>query len=204
MLEGFGGVSEYGITVRWDKNFLTLLHLTLARRERLRMYGGIRFGGTLPIDDAWELGFDHVAIAAGAGKPTIIDMKNNLIRGIRKATDFLMALQLTGAFKRDALANLQVRLPAVVIGGGLTAIDTATELMAYYPVQVEKVLRQLRGARRRSIGEARVRGDLRRGGAGARSTSSWRTAARSAPSGRARPQRARRRTSCRWCAAGAA
>ncbi len=25
-----GGVSEYGITVRWDKNFLTLLHLTLA------------------------------------------------------------------------------------------------------------------------------------------------------------------------------
>ena len=34
VLEGFGGVSEYGITVRWDKNFLTLLHLTLARRRR--------------------------------------------------------------------------------------------------------------------------------------------------------------------------
>jgi hypothetical protein len=30
------------------------------------------------------------------------------------------------------MANLQVRLPAGVIGGGLTAIDTATELMAYY------------------------------------------------------------------------
>ncbi len=30
VLEGFGGVSEYGITVRWDKNFLTLIHLTLA------------------------------------------------------------------------------------------------------------------------------------------------------------------------------
>ena len=34
VLEGFGGVSEYGITVRWDKNFLTLLHLTLARRDQ--------------------------------------------------------------------------------------------------------------------------------------------------------------------------
>jgi NADPH-dependent glutamate synthase beta subunit-like oxidoreductase len=140
VLEGFGGVSEYGITVRWDKNFLTLLHLTLARRQGLKMYGGIRFGGTLPIEDAWTYGFDHVAIAAGAGRPTIIDMKNNLIRGIRKASDFLMALQLTGAFKRDALPNLQARLPAVVIGGGLTAIDTATELMAYYPLQVEKTL----------------------------------------------------------------
>src|SRR5262245_36580352 len=140
VLEGFGGVSEYGITVRWDKNFLTLLHLTLARRETLRMYGGVRFGGTLTIDDAWEHGFDHIAIAAGAGRPTIIDLKNNLANGIRKASDFLMALQLTGAFKRHALPNLQVRLPALVIGGGLTAIDTATELFAYYPVQVEKTL----------------------------------------------------------------
>ena len=70
VLEGFGGVSEYGITVRWDKNFLTLLHLTLARRRGLRMYGGIRFGGTMPIEDAWGYGFDHVAIATGAGRPT--------------------------------------------------------------------------------------------------------------------------------------
>ena len=67
-------------------------------------------------------------------------MKNNLIRGIRQASDFLMALQLTGAFKKDTLSNLQVRLPAVVIGGGLTGIDTATEIFAYYPVQVEKML----------------------------------------------------------------
>jgi NADPH-dependent glutamate synthase beta subunit-like oxidoreductase/NAD(P)H-flavin reductase len=140
ILAGFGGVSEYGITVRWDKNFLTLLHLTLMRRSKFRTYGGVRFGGTLTLEDAWDRGFDHVAIAAGAGRPTIIDMKNNLIRGIRKASDFLMALQLTGAFKRDSLANLQIRLPAVVIGGGLTAIDTATEVAAYYPLQVEKAL----------------------------------------------------------------
>jgi NADPH-dependent glutamate synthase beta subunit-like oxidoreductase/NAD(P)H-flavin reductase len=156
VLEGFGGVSEYGITVRWDKNFLTLLHLTLARRRGIRMYGGVRFGGTIPIEDAWAYGFDHVAIATGAGKPTIIDMKNNLIRGIRKASDFLMALQLTGAFKRDALPNLQARLPAIVIGGGLTAIDTATELMAYYPVQVEKTARQYETLSA-DLGEARVR-----------------------------------------------
>jgi NADPH-dependent glutamate synthase beta subunit-like oxidoreductase/NAD(P)H-flavin reductase len=156
VLEGFGGVSEYGITVRWDKNFLTLLHLTLARRKGLRMYGGVRFGGTMPIDDAWAERFDHVAIATGAGRPTIIDMKNNLIRGIRKASDFLMALQLTGAFKREALPNLQARLPAVVIGGGLTAIDTATELMAYYPLQVEKTLAQYESLAA-ELGESRVR-----------------------------------------------
>ncbi|MGI8786528.1 MAG: FAD-dependent oxidoreductase [Pyrinomonadaceae bacterium] len=140
ILSGFGGVSEYGITVRWDKNFLTMLQLMLTRRKRFRAYGGVRFGGTFTIEDAWDFGFDHIAIATGAGRPTIVPMKNNLIRGIRQASDFLMALQLTGAFKKDTLSNLQVRLPAVVIGGGLTGIDTATEIFAYYPVQVEKML----------------------------------------------------------------
>ncbi len=140
ILTGFGGVAEYGITVRWDKNFLKVLYLNLARRQTFKVFGGVRFGGTLTIDDAWSMGFDHIAVSSGAGKPTVIGIKNNLTRGIRKASDFLMALQLTGAAKRSSLANLQVRLPAGVIGGGLTAIDTCTELMAYYPLQVEKIL----------------------------------------------------------------
>lgn len=140
VLAGFGGVAEYGITVRWDKNFLKVIYATLARREKFRVYGGVRFGGTITIEDAWQLGFDHIAMATGAGKPTVVRMKNNLIRGVRKASDFLMALQLTGAFKRSTMANLQIQLPAVVVGGGLTAIDTATEIMAYYPGQVEKFL----------------------------------------------------------------
>ncbi|MCO5334675.1 MAG: FAD-dependent oxidoreductase [Pyrinomonadaceae bacterium] len=142
ILSGFGGVSEYGITVRWDKNFLTILQLMLSRRRNFRAYGGVRFGGTLTIEDVWSYGFDHIAIATGAGRPTIVPMKNNLIRGIRQASDFLMSLQLTGAFKKDTLSNLQIRLPAVVIGGGLTGVDSATEIFAYYPIQVEKMLQK--------------------------------------------------------------
>jgi hypothetical protein len=143
VLAGFGGVSEYGNTVRWDKNFLAVIRRALAAREHFRIYGGVRFGGTLAIEDVFgELGLDHIAIAAGAGRPSLPEMKNLLLRGVRAASDFLMALQLTGAFKRESLANLQVRLPVLVIGGGLTAIDAATEALAYYPVQVEKVLQR--------------------------------------------------------------
>lgn len=40
------------------------------------------------------------------------------------------------------MANLQVRLPAVVIGGGLTGIDTATEVQAYYILQVENIYKR--------------------------------------------------------------
>jgi len=145
ILMGFGGVSEYGITVRWDKNFLTVIALNLLRRAHFRVFDGVRFGGTITVEDAWTYGFDHVCFATGAGKPTFVSMKQNLIRGIRKASDFLMALQLTGAGKLDSMVNLQIQLPAIVIGGGLTAIDTATELMAYYPVQVTKIKKRYDG-----------------------------------------------------------
>ncbi|HEU5022541.1 MAG TPA: hypothetical protein VFT60_11640, partial [Bryobacteraceae bacterium] len=156
VMAGFGGVAEYGITVRWNKNFLKIVRLLIERRTEFHMYGGVRFGGTLTVDSAFEMGFDHIALCAGAGKPTVIPMKNGLVRGVRQASDFLMALQLTGAAKSDSLANLQVRLPIVVIGGGLTAIDTATESLAYYVVQVEKFLRR-HEMLVHELGEAKVR-----------------------------------------------
>jgi NADPH-dependent glutamate synthase beta subunit-like oxidoreductase/NAD(P)H-flavin reductase len=137
---GFGGVAEYGITVRWDKNFLNIIRLLLERRDEFALYGGVRFGGTLTLDTALALGFDHIALCNGAGRPTVLDIPNGFARGVRTASDFLMALQLTGAARDATLANLQVRLPVLVIGGGLTAIDTCTEALAYYPVQVEKFL----------------------------------------------------------------
>jgi NADPH-dependent glutamate synthase beta subunit-like oxidoreductase/NAD(P)H-flavin reductase len=137
---GFGGVAEYGITVRWDKNFLKIIRLLLERRRDFAMIGGVRFGGTVTVDSAFAMGFDHIALCMGAGRPTLIAMPNGLARGVRQASDFLMSLQLTGAAKADSVANLQLRLPVVVIGGGLTAIDTATEALAYYPRQVERFL----------------------------------------------------------------
>lgn len=140
LMAGFGGVAEYGITVRWDKNFLKLIYLSLMRRPHFQVFGGVRFGGTITIDDAWEMGFDHFVVAVGAGLPRALPIPGSLAPGMRQANDFLMALQLGNAAKGSSLTNLQIRLPAVVIGGGLTGVDTATELQAYYISQVEKIL----------------------------------------------------------------
>ncbi len=127
------------------------------------MFGGVRFGGALTIDSAFEMGFDHVALCAGAGRPTVIPMKNGLARGVRQASDFLMALQLTGAAKTNSVANLQIRMPLVVIGGGLTAIDTATESLAYYVVEVENSWRATKRWWRRKVNrEVRADGTRRK------------------------------------------
>jgi NADPH-dependent glutamate synthase beta subunit-like oxidoreductase/NAD(P)H-flavin reductase len=142
LMAGFGGVAEYGITVRWDKNFLKLIYISLMRRPHFQVFGSVRFGGTVTVDDAWNMGFDHFVLAVGAGLPKALDIPGSLAPGMRQANDFLMALQLGNAAKSSSLTNLQVRLPAVIIGGGLTGVDTATEVQAYYITQVEKTLRR--------------------------------------------------------------
>lgn len=156
IMAGFGGVAEYGITVRWDKNFLKLIYISLMRRPHFQVFGGVRFGGTITVEDAWALGFDHLAVAVGAGLPKALPIPGSMASGMRQANDFLMALQLTGAAKKTSLANLQVRLPAVIIGGGLTGIDTATEVQAYYIVQVEKTSQHYQKLAQ-ILGEARLR-----------------------------------------------
>ena len=198
-MAGFGGVAEYGITVRWDKNFLKLVRLLLERRAAVldvRRRALRRHGDGRERLRAWASTTSRSC--AGAGKPTVLDMPNGLARGVRAASDFLMALQLTGAAKTDSIANLQIRLPVVVIGGGLTAIDTATESLAYYPLQVEKFLARYE-ALAAERGEAAVRADW---------SDEEREIARRVP--RARPRGARRArggrargprrpTSPRWC-----
>lgn len=138
IIGGFGGVAEYGITIRWNKQKLNIIRILLERNKNFKLLGGIRLGDSFTPDDAFDLGFDHVALCMGAGKPKILPVKNAMAKGVRQASDFLMALQLTGVYKNDSLSNLTVRMPIVVIGGGLTAVDTATEALAYYPRQVTK------------------------------------------------------------------
>ena len=103
------------------------------------MFGGVRFGGTLTVDgDSSWVSINRAVRRRGTadGDPDEEWVVARCPAGVR----FLMALQLTGAAKTNSVANLQLRMPVVVIGGGLTAIDTATESLAYYVVQVEKFL----------------------------------------------------------------
>lgn len=135
--KGFGGVAEYGITARWEKNFLFVIRLLLERRSLYQCLDGVRLGSSMTLNSAfYEHGFDHVALCLGAGSPTLLPLENMTIPGVRLASDFLMALHLGDAAKFDSKTTLRIQLPLAVIGAGLTAIDTATEALAYYPHQV--------------------------------------------------------------------
>jgi NADPH-dependent glutamate synthase beta subunit-like oxidoreductase/NAD(P)H-flavin reductase len=144
IIAGFGGVAEYGITSRFDKNYLKIIRLLLERRENFSMFGGLRFGSSITDNVAFEeYGFDHIALCTGAGRPQFLELKNNFAKGVRLASDFLMAMQLTGAYQKNLFTNLQIRQPIIVVGGGLTAVDSATEAKEYYKVQIEKFAKKI-------------------------------------------------------------
>ncbi|WP_347939185.1 FAD-dependent oxidoreductase [Rickettsia oklahomensis] len=138
MTRGFGGVAEYGITVRWDKNNLDILRLILERNDNFKYYDGVTLGSNIMEEQAFSLGFDHIAFCIGAGQPKVLDIENFEAKGIKTASDFLMTLQSGGAFLENSNANMLIRMPVAIIGGGLTSIDAATESLFYYKMQVEK------------------------------------------------------------------
>ncbi|AFE50527.1 FAD-dependent oxidoreductase [Rickettsia prowazekii] len=136
--KGFGGVAEYGITIRWDKNNLDILRLILERNNNFKYYDGVALGFNITKEQALDLSFDHVAFCIGAGKPKILNIENFEAKGVRTASDFLMTLQNGGAFLQNFNTNMMIRMPIVIIGGGLTSLDVATESLFYYKKQVEE------------------------------------------------------------------
>ncbi len=135
---GFGGVAEYGITVRWDKNNLDILRLILERNNNFKYYDGVALDFNITKEQAFDLGFDHIAFCIGAGQPKILDIENFEAKGVKTASDFLMTLQSGGAFLKNSNTNMVIRMPIAVIGGGLTSLDAATESLYYYKKQVEE------------------------------------------------------------------
>lgn len=139
--KGFGGVAEYGITVRWDKNNLDILRLILERNNKFKYYDGVALDFNVTKEQAFDLGFDHIAFCIGAGKPKILDIENFDAKGVRTASDFLMTLQSGGAFLENSNTNMLIRIPIAVVGGGLTSLDAATESLYYYKKQVESFVK---------------------------------------------------------------
>lgn len=131
--QGFGGVAEYGITDRWDKYNLLLIRMLLERFDNFEIKGNFRLGRDITIKDAIEKdGYDYVALCLGAGKPKVPDIKNLDVCGVYSAFTFLASLHMNKP-------NFTYKMPVVIVGAGLTAIDCAMAALTYNNDVIEDV-----------------------------------------------------------------
>ena len=120
--QGFGGVSEYGITDRWDKNNLLLIRMILERFNNFELMCETKLGKNINFKTAVEQ-YDYIALCLGAGRPHIPDIKNIDAKGVMSAFEFLM--------KANLGLKLDIKMPSVILGCGLTAIDCAVEALKH-------------------------------------------------------------------------
>jgi NADPH-dependent glutamate synthase beta subunit-like oxidoreductase len=131
----FGGVMEYGITARWNKNLLQLAKIILFRRANFKAHGGIRLDGNFNLNFFTAKGFDYAILALGSGEPKLA--KINGIDGVKQgfvtSSNFLMSLHSSYAFAGHSIDNeniINLKSPVFILGGGLTATDCASEALA--------------------------------------------------------------------------
>jgi NADPH-dependent glutamate synthase beta subunit-like oxidoreductase len=117
---GFGGVMEYGITSRFNKNLLSLCQILFEREPLFTLCGAKKFGVEITLEEAKRMGFCHVLMCIGAGNPKLPAELHYLKEGIFTASNFLMSANLEQDWGRKKILS-----PVLIIGGGLTAMDCA-------------------------------------------------------------------------------
>lgn len=123
--QGFGGVAEYGITDRWDKYNLLLIRMLLERFENFIIKGDFRLGRDITLKGAIEKEkYDYIALCLGAGRPKIPEANNIEARGVISAFSFLASLHMN-------VQDFTYKMPVVIVGAGLTAIDCAMAALSY-------------------------------------------------------------------------
>lgn len=147
---GFGGVCSYGITNRWNKNYLDILLIFFKRLEYSskldKSIGDFKIQDSLFFSEKYGVGlislmkyFDAFIFATGASKQKWPLNSMNLSKKSKNiffAADFLMSKNLgyNSSINQLFLEDLKNRTIyyAVIIGFGLTAVDTISMLIKNY------------------------------------------------------------------------
>ena len=82
-------------------------------------------GKVLTIDELFEMGFEAVYIASGAGLPRFMGIPGESLKGVYSANEYLTRINLMKAYKPDSKTPIKKSRRVAVVGGGNVAMDAA-------------------------------------------------------------------------------
>ncbi len=121
--EKSGGLNEYGLAA-----YKMLDNFASREIDYITAIGGIEFRYGQELGDDFDLtslqeGYDAVFLGMGLGGVNSLGLPNEEADGVMSAVDYIERLRQCADF-----AELPVGRQVVVIGGGMTAIDIATQI----------------------------------------------------------------------------
>ncbi|MBR5561458.1 MAG: FAD-dependent oxidoreductase, partial [Clostridia bacterium] len=91
----------------------------------VEIFTNMVIGKVLTIDELFEMGFEAVYIASGAGLPRFMGIPGESLKGVYSANEYLTRINLMKAYLPGSKTPIQKSRKVAVVGGGNVAMDAA-------------------------------------------------------------------------------
>ena len=120
-----GGVLVYGIPEFRLPKKIVQKEIDGLKAMGVQILTNMVIGKVLTIDELFEMGFEAVYIASGAGLPRFMGIPGESLKGVYSANEYLTRINLMKAYKEGSKTPIQKSRRVAVVGGGNVAMDAA-------------------------------------------------------------------------------
>ena len=120
-----GGVLVYGIPEFRLPKRIVQKEIDGLKAMGVEILTNMVIGKVLTIDELFEMGFEAVYIASGAGLPRFMGIPGESLKGVYSANEYLTRINLMKAYQPGSKTPIKKSRRVAVVGGGNVAMDAA-------------------------------------------------------------------------------
>ena len=120
-----GGVLVYGIPEFRLPKKIVQKEIDGLKAMGVEILTNMVIGKVLTIDELFEMGFEAVYIASGAGLPRFMGIPGESLKGVYSANEYLTRINLMKAYQPGSKTPIKKSRRVAVVGGGNVAMDAA-------------------------------------------------------------------------------
>ena len=120
-----GGVLVYGIPEFRLPKAIVQKEIDNLKAIGVSIQTNMVIGKVLTIDELFDMGFEAIFLASGAGLPRFMNIPGESLKGVYSANEFLTRINLMKAYKEGSKTPIQHAKRVAVVGGGNVAMDAA-------------------------------------------------------------------------------
>ena len=120
-----GGVLVYGIPEFRLPKAIVQKEIDGLKQMGVDIECNMVIGKVLTIDELFEMGYEAVYVASGAGLPRFMGIPGESLKGVYSANEYLTRINLMKAYKKDSKTPIKHSRKVAVVGGGNVAMDAA-------------------------------------------------------------------------------